>query len=161
MGYLFTTEDDLKEQTILYDNNKTLVLLNPTVSSYKTVIQEQKVETIGNKFPFYFRNPTINYKEFSIGGLITNYNETGNTNLTNINFKAEREYKNEILAWLNNGQVKIFYAPSEGNYAVRLTGISLSPETQLGRMLHSFSATATQISTCNDSGIEPKWGSFL
>lgn len=155
-NYLFKSDKDRKEQTVLYDDDRTLVLLNPTVSSFKIVIQEQKVETLGSQFPFYFRNPKIYYKEFSIGGLITKYNSTGNTSLSETNFKHEQEYKIEILEWLNNGKVKIFHSPAEGDYAVRISGVSLSPETQLGRMLHSFSATATQITTIEASGITRK-----
>jgi hypothetical protein len=57
----------------------------------------------------------------------------------------ERQFKLEALEWLNNGKMKLFRSPTEGNYIVRLMNISLSPEATLGRMLHSFNSTAYEI----------------
>jgi hypothetical protein len=71
------------------------------------------------------------------------------TNLTGINTAAERQFKLEVLAWLNNGQPKLLRSPAEGSYIVRLMNISLSPNDTLGRMLHTFSATAYEIAECN------------
>ena len=36
----------------------------------------------------------------------------------------------------------MFKSPAEGNYIVRLMNNSLTPEDQLGRMIHSFQSTA-------------------
>jgi hypothetical protein len=44
---------------------------NPKVSSFKSNILETKVDTIGGKYPFIFRNGNVEYKEFPISGLIT------------------------------------------------------------------------------------------
>jgi hypothetical protein len=35
--------------------------------------------------------------------------------------------------------------PAEGNYVVHVTNVNLQPNTTLGRMLHTFSATAYEI----------------
>lgn len=61
------------------------------------------------------------------------------------NIFAEREFKLDVLDWLTNGQPKLFKSPNEGNYLVRLMNVSLTPEDQLGRMLHNFSCTAYEI----------------
>jgi hypothetical protein len=45
--------------------------LNPKISSFKTHLLESKVDTMGSKFPFYFRNGNVDYKEFPISGLIS------------------------------------------------------------------------------------------
>ena len=56
----------------LYDGERLLkIKYNPRVSSFKTVLSESKINTIGSKFPFIFKNGNINYKEFSIAGLIS------------------------------------------------------------------------------------------
>ena len=44
---------------------------NANISSYKPTILEQKIDTIGSKYPFIFRNGIVNYKEFAITGLIS------------------------------------------------------------------------------------------
>jgi hypothetical protein len=66
----------------------------------------------------------------------------GTTNLTPDNFAIERIFKLEVLEWLNNGKPKLFRSPAEGNYIVRLTNVSLTPNEQLGNMIHTFSAQA-------------------
>ena len=60
------------EDMFIWDGKKQLkVRFNPKVSSFKMTRQEQKIDTIGNKFPFIFRNGIVNYREFPIGGLIS------------------------------------------------------------------------------------------
>ena len=59
-----------------------------------------------------------------------------------------------VLDWLNNGETKLFRSPTEGNFIVRLMNVSLSPNNSLGRMLHSFSATAYEIADFNQRNLE-------
>ena len=47
------------------------IKFNPKISSFKTIIQEQKIDTIGGKYPFFFRNGDVNQKEMSLEGLIS------------------------------------------------------------------------------------------
>lgn len=172
------------EDMFLWDGEKQLkIRFNPKVSSFKTTLLQQKVDTIGNKFPFIFRNGFVEYKEFPIAGLISywmdnnemfiDYNEDlkiqkidyplrqkdgiadslkekivakmPTQNLLNYNIYAERVFKNSVLDWLNNGEIKLFRSPNEGNYLVRLINVSLTPEDRVGRMLHSFTSTAYEM----------------
>lgn len=162
------------EHIFLYDGKVQLkISLNPQVSSFKTTLLEQKSDTIGGKYPFFYSNGQIEYKEIPISGLISyhmddeelfcskeelwlediaeirfdtpsdvklNYN-IPTTNQVDYNFTAERKFKLKVLDWLNNKQYKLFKSPTEGNYIVRLMNVSLSPDTQLSRLLHTFSAT--------------------
>ena len=60
------------EDMFLWDGEKQLkIRFNPKVSSFKINRFEQKTDTIGNKFPFIFRNGQVEYKEFPISGLIS------------------------------------------------------------------------------------------
>lgn len=60
------------EDMYLYDGKRQLkIRFNPKVDSFKNTIPEQKIETIGSKYPFIFRNGNVCYKEFPIAGLIT------------------------------------------------------------------------------------------
>lgn len=166
-SYLFTNTSDILlyiknilinyEDAYLFDNELDFkIKYNPKISSFKQVVQEQKIETIGAQYPFFFKNGEINYHEFPISGLISyipsiEYEEeaTYETNLTATNIAAEREYKMKVLKWLNNGKPKVFKSSTEGNFIVRLSGVSLIPEDKLGRMLHSFQCTATEIAEYN------------
>lgn len=67
------------------------------------------------------------------------------TDLTSRNISAERVFKLTVLDWLNNGKIKAFRSPGEGNYLVRLMSVSLSPNDTLSRMLHTFSCTAYEV----------------
>lgn len=160
------------EDMYLNDGEKQLkIRFNPKVSSLKNTILESKMDTIGSKYPFFFRNGTVNYKEFPISGLISLLMDSDDkfkvglynvqkgigtkllngtkTDLTHENIKNEREFKLEVLEWLTNGQPKIFRSPTEGNYLVRLMNTSLTPNDTLGRMLHTFSCTAYEIDSYN------------
>lgn len=67
------------------------------------------------------------------------------TDNTDANISIERNFCLEVLSWLNNGKIKLFRSPNEGNYIVKLTNISLSPEPTTNRMLHTFQATASEV----------------
>ena len=156
---------------------------NPQVSSFKETVLESKTDVIGGKYPFFFRNGNVRYKEIPISGLLSYFLDdegcflntlnvvpaslgTGSaaarsrtnsedkkpaegfirtTNLVNHNFASERQFKLAVLNWLNNGKPKLFRSPAEGNYVIRLMNISMSPNTQLGRMLHTVSATGYEV----------------
>lgn len=147
------------EDMFLSDGVRQLkIQYNPKVSSFKNTILEQKTDTIGSKYPFFFRNNMVKYKEIPISGLISYHMDDCNlfmdsqqlgfsnlnlksTDLTNHNYAAERQFKLEVLEWLTNGELKLFRSPAEGNYVVRLMNTSLSPNDTVGRMLHSFTST--------------------
>ncbi len=156
----------------LSDGERTLkIKFNPKISNFKTTKLESKLETIGGEFPFIFRNGHTNYKEFSISGLISylmddyylfDIENKQNELLRDETFSSieiddsletqmrhEREFKLKVLDWLNNGKPKLFRSPTEGNYIVRLLNVSLTPNEQLGRMLHTFQATAYEIAAYN------------
>lgn len=163
------------EDSFLTDKNgrQLKIRFNPKVSSFKTTILETKTDTIGAKYPFFFRNGNTSYKEIPISGLIsllmddnhlfvessaqgpltrpgTNALESSVIadlphNLSSNNIRNEREFKLAVLDWLNNGEPKLFRSPTEGNYVVRLMNVTLQPNDTLGRMLHTFSATGYEV----------------
>ena len=124
------------EDMFLYDGKRQLkIRFNPKVNSFKNTVLETKTDTIGNQFPFFFRNGQVSYKEFPISGLIsmlmddnqlfietpsiisqtrirTNSEDilinSNSTQLTVDNVKKEREFKLEVLQWLQNGKLKLF-----------------------------------------------------
>lgn len=60
------------EDCFLYDGELQLkIKFNPKVASFKKNIFETKIDTIGSKYPFIFRNGQAEYKEFPISGLIS------------------------------------------------------------------------------------------
>lgn len=166
------------EDMFLYDGERQLkIRFNPKVSTFKSTILESKMDTIGGKYPFIFRNGNVEYKEFQLSGLLSllgdendeflsglprvgengrrtspaaaGYVPDAGTWLTTDNYRKEREFKMAVLAWLTNGKPKLFRSPAEGNFIVRLMNTSLSPNDQLGRMLHTFSCSACEIAEYN------------
>ena len=152
------------EHAYLSDGKRQLkIKYNPKISSFKEILLEQKTNTIGSKYPFIFRNGNVRYKEFPISGLISCQSDDnylfmdeedlalfdGTSNLTSENVTTEKKFKLKVLEWLNNGEPKVFRSSTEGNYIVRIMNVSLSPNDTLGRMIHTFSATATEIAEYN------------
>ena len=155
------------EDMFLFDGERQLkVRFNPKVSSFKTVLQDAKKTTLGSKYPFFFRSGVTEYKEFPIAGLISymiDENEyfmskTGElfmpvdwqntTDIIDDNIKYERSFKLQVLDWLNDGNIKLFRSPAEGNYLVRLMNVQLTPIDTVSRMIHNFSCQATEVDEC-------------
>ena len=157
------------EDLFLYDGERQLaVRFNPKVATFKQNRVEQKTETIGSKYPYIIKNGAVNYKELSISGLISYqmdaieqfmskdelelpYNKHDNRrynmrDLITDNIRAERLFKTEVLDWLNNGGIKLYRSPTEGNFIVRLMNVTTSPTDSLGRMLHTFNCSAYEMS---------------
>ena len=60
------------EHMYLSDGKRQLKIeYDPKVSSFKNTILEQKTDTIGGQYPFFFRNNQVRYKEIPISGLIS------------------------------------------------------------------------------------------
>lgn len=179
------------EDMFLGDGERQLkIRFNPKVSSFKNTILESKMDTLGGQFPFFFRNGNVNYKEFSISGLISMLMDDNNEfslgfetiekkrlrtpedaeraddfaargyDLVGDNFRAEREFKNLVLEWLTNGEPKLFRSPAEGNFIVRLMNTSLSPNDTLGRMIHTFNSTAYELAECSFDNLR-KYGMLM
>lgn len=151
------------------ENGKQLkIKFNPQISSYSTVVSETSTQTIGSKYPFIRRNGNVEYRQFSISGLISyfmddqniftnreellgdysylykNYNKENN--VTDFNdFILEKQFRDRVQEFLCDGKVKLFKSATEGNILICLMNINFSPEQTLGRMLYSFSATAYEI----------------
>lgn len=71
------------EYCFLYDGERQLkIKFNPKMSSFKKDILESKVDTLGSKYPFIFRNGQVEYKEFPIQGLISYLSDEENLFLT-------------------------------------------------------------------------------
>ena len=131
---------------------------------------------MGSKYPYIVKNGAVDYKELSISGLISYqmdsleqfmskeslelpYNAHDNKryplrDLITDNIRAERLFKTEVLSWLNNGEIKLYRSPTEGNFVVRLMNITTSPNDQLGRMLHTFNCAAYEVA-------EPTYNSLV
>lgn len=163
------------DHAFLYDGERQLkIKFNPKVASFKNDVLEAKMDTIGGQYPFIFRNGNVKYKEFSLSGLLSlqmddenlffnafneDYHRTETPNgrtdfskqnlkpldLNAKNFADERDFKLEVLEWLNNGKPKLYRSPAEGTYIVRIMNVSMSPNDTLGRMLHTFTGTAYEI----------------
>lgn len=158
------------EDIFLSDKNKQLAIrYNPTINNFKEIVNDTQINTLGSKYPFIIRNGNIKYKEFQIGGLIMSAmdennlffnSDTSHDNSIEWNtYEAEQEYeerifKLEVLKWLNNGEVKLLRTGREGNYLVRLTDVSLTPEPVSGRLFHGFNCTAIEIADYTNSNLK-------
>lgn len=148
---------------------KLKVKFDPAVDSFKKNITESKTDTLGGKYPIIRRNGASNYQSFSISGLIaiededfenwkkskeeydewdTYYYRKYGVRRTN-DFVSEKAFRDKVSSYLHDGKVKLFRSVQEGNFLVRLMNISLSAKKELGRMLYSFSAEATEVAECN------------
>ena len=162
---------------------------NSQLSNMKPVVNRAKLDTLGSKYPKFAENAQLNYKQYSISGLISaegdfnrafmseydvryatdmaeyakqfgeNYmlrNDSLPENADDFlirehdkypheNWYWERQFREEVVQWLNDGEAKLFRSMPEGNMIVMITDISLTPNQNIGRMLYNFSATMYEI----------------
>lgn len=180
---------------------------NYSVSNMKNVVNRAKQDTLGGKYPKFAENAVLNYKQFSITGVLSaeadayqkflqkkniykdnlagyyeaykqdkniedlarndfqnwiketpnGYPEqdingsTDNRFLTTTrnDWMWEREFREELAAWLNDGEPKLYRSMAEGSIVVMLTDISLTPVNGTSRFVWNFSATAYEVAEAN------------
>lgn len=61
------------------------------------------------------------------------------------NSHLEREFRNKVLDFLQNGKPKLFKSPTEGLMIVQLMNINLTPNQQLGRRIYDFSCEVVEV----------------
>lgn len=198
---------DFYDVLVYRDGRQIALRYNTQIQSYSAVVNRQVINTLGSKYPKFAENAQMNYKKFTITGLITTesdfnrkfindreyasemqdydkymdgkyevrndtvsdntftytysvseqeYPDTKNAtkHLTpntlhdlypKDNWWLERKFREEALAWLNDGEPKLFRSMTEGNLIVMLTDISLTPNAQLGRRTYNISMTAYEV----------------
>lgn len=148
------------------------ILYNYQISNYKPVVNRQKMDTLGGRYPKFAENAALNYIQFSISGLISSqedeehlfmneedyygdryldytiYNENNDID-ENYNYFWERAFRQELVKWLNDGEPKLYRSKTEGLMVVMLTDISLTPNKTLSRRLYDFSATVYEVQDGN------------
>lgn len=159
------------------------ILFNYQISNYKPVVNRQKMDTLGGKYPKFAENAAMNYRQFSITGMISSQEDEDNLFLTKeeyfgdmlTNFEIyneendisedydyfwERAFREELVKWLNDGEPKLYRSKTEGLMAVMLTDISLTPNKTLSRRLYDFSATVYEIQDGNSLEILDSLGIY-
>ena len=156
------------------DNKQLNIRFDPAISSFKRVVNESNINTIGSKYPYIKRNGAVDYKQFPISGTITHlmdpnhlitskeeifkdskemYDKFNNNKYIRIDdfndWTYEREFREKVSDFLYSNKVRLFRSPTEGNILIKLTDINFTPNATLGRRIYSFSATASEIDECN------------
>ena len=158
----------MDDATLVGNYTQLKVKFNPKINNLKYNVQDSITQTIGSQYPFFRRNANMKYRTFSLSGLISfhmddtgsfasnedlfedslsayqSYNSDNNINPYN-DFILERKFREAVMDFLYEDNIKLFRSTPEGNILVKLTDISLTPVDNLGRMIYSFSATATEI----------------
>ena len=153
------------------------IKFNPQMSSFKRTVQESRTDTLGSQYPFIRRNGYMDYAQFPIGGLISffidedqlfvtrdklfgkqlnsyaTYNDANNIGNYN-NIIYERKFRDEVIKFMYDGKAKLFRSPTEGNFVIKIMDVNLSPTTQLGRYLWSFSGTAYEIADTDAQSLQ-------
>lgn len=158
---------------ILYRDGKQIsIRYNYKISAVTPNVNRTKMDTIGGKYPKFVENAAMNYKQYSISGLISTQEDEENLflskedfygdmasaysayeeneyrdqyNIENYNYFWEREFREELVKWLNDGEPKLYRSTTEGLNVVMITDVSLTPNATLSRRLWDFSATMYEV----------------
>ena len=145
------------------DSRQLKLKYNTTLSNFHKTYSDVITPTIGSKYPFITRIGKADYYSFTINGKISFsmddnnlfvekdfiYGYNKDSLINQYDYTYERRFRDEVYKYLTNAKPKVFKSPTEGNIIVRLSNVSLSPETSLSRLIYNFSATATEIDESN------------
>lgn len=109
-----------------------------------------RLETEHHNKYIYENNGVVKDTRFSVmkdnqGYKYKDFYDSQNSDLTDLSYAIEKEFKLAVLEFLNNKKPKLFRSSAEGNYCVMLLNSSLTPVDTLGRMIHSFNTTAYEV----------------
>ena len=146
------------------------IRFDPSISSFKRMVNESRTDTIGSKYPYIKRNGYVEYRQFPIGGTITHlmdpshlitsreeifrdsldyyneFNKDKNVRIDDFNdWTYEREFREKVMDFLYANKVRLFRSATEGNILVKIMDINLTPNSTLGRRIYSFTATAYEV----------------
>lgn len=132
--------EDVNVQNYDIEFNTQYLIRNDTVADgekyYSTINTKKQV-------PFSFKYPYIDNDKNADKEAI--YLNNPHDSYPHNHWYWEREFREQLVAWLNDGEPKLYRSMPEGNIAVMLTDINLTPDSQLGRMLYNFSATMYEV----------------
>ena len=161
------------EEVILSRGKRQLKLqYNYKISSFKPVVNRSKMDTLGGKYPKFSENAFLNYKQFTVNGLISSQEDENRLFLKEnkhfgkdynnylvykeqnkisdyYNYFWEREFREAVMKWLNDGEPKLYRSTTEGVMCVMISDLSLTPNSVLGRCIWDFSATVYEIADGN------------
>ncbi len=131
---------------------------NNSLGSFKHTQLVGKLDTIGSVYPTVAYNGHAYYAEFPLSALVSAYMDEENlfmekdfevlsTNPTAETVRIEREFRHKVETFLNDKEYKLFKTPTEAdkNIIIALTGVTLTPQQSLNRMIYSFSTTAYEV----------------
>lgn len=156
-------------------DKKLNISFNFQITNRTNATNRAKTDTLGGQYPIFTQNSKLKYHTYTISGRISSedngelflpkeetfgneyyqyrYNPTTQSphsaecqNIkSNNDWLYEREYRDAVESWLNNGKPKLFRSMTEGNLIVMLDNITMTPDRVLGRRLYDFSATMYEI----------------
>ena len=169
---IYTVFPDFYDAILSRDGRQISIRYNYKVSSVKPTVSRTKMDVLGGRYPKFVENASMNYKQLSITGLISSQEDENGLfltkedvyqdmltsyesyekseyrdayNIENYNYFWEREFREELVSWLNDGEPKLYRSMTEGMLVVIITDVNLTPNATLSRRLWDFSATLYEV----------------
>jgi hypothetical protein len=122
------------------------------LGNIETVQKQGIIETIGSQYPFIIDNAAINYRKSNGKALLVTDNTIEHKTNEQIDRKAEKKLRNDIMNFFTDKKPKIF-KDSSGNYMlVRITEPPvLIPQNSLNRQLYEISFNFIEVGNANDN----------
>lgn len=135
---LISAEADVYEQFL--DKNK--VYSGKRINYYNAYKQDQNLRDLArNDVVDYIKENGDRYPSEPIIGTTSQRFMTTTQN----DWMWEREFREQLVSWLNDGEPKLYRSMAEGSMVVMLTDINLTPTAGMFRFLWDFSATVYEI----------------
>ena len=87
----YKVQVDLENSYLTTYDNQLKIRFNPQISNFSKTVVENKVDTIGSKYPYFYRNAQVGYKTFSLSGTIHSLIDENYIFLNKNNYKMSYE----------------------------------------------------------------------
>ena len=126
--------------TISFLGNNEKVLKAKALNNDEITMENYGLEEI-NKTGLFETEDSLLHQDY------TEYNINNGINYFD-NVYLERRFREAVIEFLYNTDVKLYRSSTEGNILVRLMNVSLTPKRELGNFIYDFSCEAIEIDDC-------------
>lgn len=124
--------------TIAYIGNNETILVNDTTATATHFLTTKNMNGL-----FETRDSLI-----KATSLYDNYNVAHQID-DNTDIYLERKFREAVIEFLYDNNVKLYRSQTEGNILVRLMNISFTPKNEIGRYIYDFTAEAIEVDEFN------------
>ena len=165
-GIFLTSKPFVKKGETTFSQLK--FYFDTNIDSYTVNVGEEKIETIGSKYPFIIRAGGRNYRSFSLNSMIVSLMDSddlfiadeelyGNSYddymkynmIYRVDYQRdyirEKLFRDKVIDFIEDGKNKLYRSATEGNLLIQLIEKTFSPKQEVQGLVYTLQAECVEI----------------